>query len=55
MFERAGQAAETKLTLPTGYTLDCEVNMLEDKIGEASEKLTFKPFQIRSFRVKRNR
>lgn len=51
MFERAGKAAETKLTLPAGYKLDCEVNMLEDKIGEASETLRFKPFQIRSFKI----
>ena len=53
MFERAGKAAETKLSLPNGYQLDCEVNMLEDKIGEATETLTFKPFQIRSFRIKK--
>ena len=53
MFERAGKAAETKLTLPAGYKIDCEVNMLEDKIDEAptTAALTFKPFQIRSFRV----
>ena len=53
MFERAGKAAETKLSLPAGYVLDCEVNMLEDKIGEAPTTFAFKPFQIRSFRIKK--
>ena len=52
MFERSGMAAETKLTLPAGYRMVCETNLLEDKIGDAMEEtLAFKPFQIRSFRV----
>ena len=51
MFERTGMAAQTSLKLPNGYRLDSEVNLLEDKVGEACENLQFKPFEIRSFRV----
>ena len=51
MFERTGKAAQTSLKLPNGYRLDGEVNLLEDKVGEACENLQFKPFEIRSFRV----
>ena len=51
MFERTGKAAQTSLKLPNGYRLDSEVNLLEDKVGEACENLQFKPFEIRSFRV----
>ena len=51
MFERTGKAGETQLTLPQGYRLDCEVDLLEEKSGEASVKLSFKPFQIRSFKI----
>jgi alpha-mannosidase len=51
MFERSGKAGETAVTMPSGYRLDCEVDLLEEKMGEASEKLAFKPFQIRSFKV----
>ena len=54
MFERAGKPATAKLTLPAGYTLVCETDLLEDETGSASEVLEFKPFQIRTFRVKKN-
>lgn len=53
-FERAGETASAKLMLPIGYQLDCEVDLLEDKmadIGTENAELTFKPFQIRSFRI----
>ena len=53
MFERAGKPATAKLTLPAGYTLVCETDLLEDETGSASEALEFKPFQIRTFRVKK--
>ena len=51
MFERAGKAAETSLKVPSGYRIACEVNLLEDRIGEADKDLQFKPFEIRSFRL----
>lgn len=52
MFERSGKGAETTLTLPNGYRVAYETDLLEDKLGEATEgKLLFKPFQIRSFKV----
>ena len=50
-FERTGADATAKLSLPAGYKLDCEVNLLEDTMGAADVNLTFKPFQIRSFRI----
>ncbi len=50
-FERAGREASAKLQLPAGYRLVEEVNLLEDPMGAADQTLTFKPFQIRSFRV----
>jgi hypothetical protein len=51
MFERTGKAGTANLTLPKGYRLDCEVDLLEEKMGEVSGQLDFRPFQIRSFKV----
>lgn len=51
MFERTGKAGTAKVTMPEGYRIDCEVDLLEEKMGEATDVLTFKPFQIRSFKV----
>ena len=53
MFERTGKPATTKLSLPNDYALVCETDLLEDKMGEAADVLEFKPFQIRTFKVKR--
>ncbi len=50
-FERAGKPCGAKLTVPAGYRLVSEVNLLEDPMAEAGENLSFKPFQIRSFRM----
>lgn len=52
-FERTGKEADAKLSLPQGWVMDSEVNLLEDEIGEASPSLSFRPFQIRSFRLKK--
>ena len=52
MFERSGKGAETTLALPKGYQMAYETDLLEDKLGEATEgKLVFKPFQIRTFKI----
>lgn len=52
MFERTGKPATTKLTLPMGYKMVEEVNLLEDAMGNAEgATLAFKPFQIRSFKI----
>lgn len=51
-FERAGQACSAKLTVPAGFRLAEEVNLLEDAVGETSETISFRPFQIRTFRIK---
>ena len=49
-FERSGNPCDAKLTIPKGFALCGEVNLLEDPLGEIGETMTFKPFQIRSFR-----
>ena len=51
LFERTGKSCKTKISLPEGYKLDCEVNLLEDSIGKPVKKVQLNPFQIRSFRV----
>ena len=51
MFERAGRESEINLSLPIGYTLMKEVDLLEEEIDQAQTQLRFKPFQIRSFRI----
>lgn len=50
-FERAGRACSGVLTVPAGYRLVSEVNLLEDTMGEITENISFTPFQIRSFRL----
>ena len=50
-FERTGKEATAKFTLPIGYKLAYEVDLLEDKMGEATTCVNFAPFQIRSFRI----
>ena len=52
-YERTGKHADTKLTLPQGWVLLGEVNLLEDSVGKAEQHLSFHPFQIRSFRLKK--
>ena len=52
MFERTGKPATAVLTLPTGYKMVEEVNLLEDAMGNVEgATLAFKPFQIRSFKI----
>ncbi len=54
MNERDGKPASAKIALPEGFAFDCETDLLEEKIGEAGNgKLDFKPFEIRTFRVKK--
>ena len=52
-FERTGKEASATLHLPEGFELLEEVNLLEDRLGDISKdkQMTFKPFQIRSFRI----
>lgn len=55
-FERTGREACTELTLPTGFELVCETDLLEDRVADVEGgTLIFKPFQIRSFRVRKIR
>ena len=50
-FEQTGQSVQTRLRLPEGWRLDGEVDLLEDPVGEGEEILSFRPFQIRSWRL----
>ncbi|MBQ3356184.1 MAG: alpha-mannosidase [Oscillospiraceae bacterium] len=52
-FERTGQAAQAGLCLPEGWQLAGEVDLLEDPTGEGEERVLFRPFQIRSWRLHR--
>lgn len=52
--EISGQFAKTKLILPSGFVLGDEIDFLENTIGPRPESdITFKPFQIRCFRIKK--
>ena len=53
-FERTGKAVETAMQIPAGYRLVGEVNILEDAVASCAETVTFRPFQIRSFRLDKN-
>ena len=52
-FECTGQEAMTSLRLPRGFEVVSEVNLLEDPVGSVERDLCFKPFQIRSFRLRK--
>ena len=43
----------TSLRLPRGFEVVSEVNLLEDPVGSVERDLCFKPFQIRSFRLRK--
>ncbi len=50
-FERSGEGANASLTLPKGYSLVSEVNLLEDPLESKKADFSFSPFQIRSWRI----
>lgn len=52
MNERTGTTARTNIVLPKGYEFVCETDLLEEKTGEVPNVFEFKPFEIRSFRIK---
>lgn len=52
-FERAGSQTVAHLTLPAGYELVGEVNLLEDPMANIGKEISFHPFQIRSFRIQK--
>jgi alpha-mannosidase len=51
MFERSGKSATANLSIPTGYRMAYEVDLLEDKMADADTRVALKPFQIRSFKI----
>ena len=51
LYEPAGGRAKPHLTLPTGWSIAGEVNLLEEP--KPASDLTFGPFQIRSLHLKR--
>ena len=50
-FERTGHSARSRLSLPGSWRVDCEVDLLEDRIGAWEEDVSFRPFQIRSWKL----
>lgn len=52
LFERSGEAQDVELFLPKDFELVEEVNLLEDSLGPVSD-FTFKPFEIRTFRLRK--
>ncbi len=53
MNERNGNAAKTNVILPEEFEIVCETDLLEEEIGNAPKEFEFKPFEIRSFRIKK--
>ena len=52
MYEKTGEEGSVLLRLPAGMKIIEEDNLLEDPLGPApTNEITFKPFQIRCFRV----
>jgi alpha-mannosidase len=51
-YEPQGARGRAEVSLPPGWTLDAEVNLLEEEIGP--HELEFTPFQIRSWRLRRS-
>jgi alpha-mannosidase len=52
-YEPAGARGKVRLSLPEGWKLGDEVDLLEDRAGRAD--LTFLPFQIHSWRIERRK
>lgn len=52
-FECSGAETKTSLQIPEGFVLTGETDLLEDPMSPVAEELTFKPFQIRSFRFRK--
>ncbi|MFZ0216766.1 MAG: glycoside hydrolase family 38 C-terminal domain-containing protein, partial [Candidatus Dormiibacterota bacterium] len=48
-YEPRGSRGAVTPVLPTGWRIDGELNLLEDRIGEA--ETAFRPFQVRSWRL----
>ncbi len=50
-YERTGKQVQARLTIPADFMPVCETDLLEDRIGDVTgETVTFRPFQIRTFR-----
>jgi alpha-mannosidase len=52
VYDKSGRGAKTKLSLPKGFHLVEETDLLEDRVGDASEEIVLKPFEIKTFRLK---
>jgi alpha-mannosidase len=52
VYEPRGARGEARIDLPEGWQLTSELNLLEDDLGDP--ELTFTPFQLRTYRLKRS-
>jgi alpha-mannosidase len=50
-YEPAGARGTARITLPEGWNVDDELNLLEERIGAAD--LRFTPFKLHSWRIRR--
>jgi alpha-mannosidase len=50
-YEPQGSRGRARPSLAPGWGIDAELNLLEEKIGPPD--LTFQPFRVRSWRVRR--
>jgi hypothetical protein len=51
-YEPQGARGRVEVTLPSGWDLDAELNLLEDELGPPG--IEFSPFRIRSWRLSRS-
>jgi hypothetical protein len=51
VYEPQGARGRAELELPDGWTVDAELNLLEEEVGPPD--LDFTPFRVRSWRLGR--
>jgi alpha-mannosidase len=51
-YEPQGARGRVEASLPSGWSLDAELNLLEEEVG--SPELEFTPFRVRSWRLRRS-
>jgi len=52
VYEPQGARGEARLELPSGWTVDAELNLLEDELGPPDTSFT--PFRVRSWRLRKS-
>jgi alpha-mannosidase len=50
-YEPEGARGRSEAAVPPGWTIDAELNLLEDEVGPP--ELAFTPFRVRSWRLRK--